>query len=91
MTELKVVVSNKTYGEEWLDDIKESNPAQYAVIHAIIEVIKENEGVPLLYFLVRRTVKRDKQPGSSAARRHNYGMQRTRRGESLMKVEWARH
>jgi hypothetical protein len=44
MAEFKIVFSNKTYGEEWFEDIKESNPEQYAVINAIIEVIKDNEG-----------------------------------------------
>jgi hypothetical protein len=44
MAKLRIVFSNKTYGEEWFEDIKESNPAQYAVIQAIIEVIKDNAG-----------------------------------------------
>jgi hypothetical protein len=44
MGELKIVFSNKTYGEDWLEDIKQSNPSQYAVIEAIIKVIEDNEG-----------------------------------------------
>jgi hypothetical protein len=44
MAELKIVFSNKTYGQDWFGDIEYSNPEQYAVIKAIIEVIKNNEG-----------------------------------------------
>lgn len=44
MTDLTIFVCNKAYNEEWFDEMKCSHPALYAVIEAIIEVIRENDG-----------------------------------------------
>jgi hypothetical protein len=44
MGDLEIFVSNRAYGEEWLDDIRRSNPTHHAVITAIIETIRDNDG-----------------------------------------------
>lgn len=40
----KIFHCNKTYNEDWLLDKKTSNGIQYKIIHAIIEVAKNNDG-----------------------------------------------
>jgi hypothetical protein len=44
MADLEFYVSNKAYGQAWLDQMKESNPSHFAVIEAILAVIQKNDG-----------------------------------------------
>lgn len=44
MADLKFYVSNKSYGEAWLEKMKDSGHAHYSVIKAILAAIKKNDG-----------------------------------------------
>lgn len=44
MVAVEITFSNRAYGEKWFDDVRLSNPAQYAVIEAIIEAIELADG-----------------------------------------------
>ena len=44
MTNLEIYTSNTSYGQAWLDQMKEANPSQHAVIQAIVAVIQKNDG-----------------------------------------------
>lgn len=44
MADLEFYVSNRSYGETWLDNMKESGHTHFSVITAILAAIKENEG-----------------------------------------------
>ena len=44
MSSTEIFFCNRTYSEEWFDDVKISNPQQHAVIEAIIEAIELTDG-----------------------------------------------
>lgn len=44
MKDVEIFHCNRTYSKKWLEDKKSSNGIQYKVIHAIIELIKINDG-----------------------------------------------